>query len=86
MRCPHCGSFDDKVIESRTLANGEASAADECLGCGYRFTSYERIEENNPWSSNATDGGSPDRHKIEHGRAGTGKTSGFNHDDREHRQ
>ena len=24
MRCPHCGSFDDKVIESRTLANGES--------------------------------------------------------------
>ncbi|MDR0668959.1 MAG: transcriptional regulator NrdR, partial [Treponema sp.] len=24
MRCPHCGNFDDKVVESRTLANGDA--------------------------------------------------------------
>ncbi len=46
MRCPHCGSFDDKVIESRTLANGEATRRRrECTSCGYRFTSYERIEE-----------------------------------------
>ncbi len=46
MRCPHCGNFDDKVIESRTLANGESiRRRRECNGCGYRFTSYERIEE-----------------------------------------
>jgi transcriptional repressor NrdR len=46
VRCPHCGSFDDKVIESRTLANGEAiRRRRECNGCGYRFTSYERIED-----------------------------------------
>ncbi len=46
MRCPSCGSLDDKVIESRTMANGESiRRRRECLGCGYRFTSYERIEE-----------------------------------------
>ncbi|MDR0585831.1 MAG: transcriptional regulator NrdR [Treponema sp.] len=46
MRCPHCGSIDDKVVESRTLANGEAiRRRRECNGCGYRFTSYERIED-----------------------------------------
>jgi transcriptional repressor NrdR len=46
VRCPHCGNFDDKVIESRTLANGEAiRRRRECNGCGYRFTSYERIED-----------------------------------------
>ena len=46
MRCPHCGSFDDKVIESRTLANGDAiRRRRECSGCGYRFTSYERTED-----------------------------------------
>jgi transcriptional repressor NrdR len=46
MRCPHCGNYDDKVIESRTLANGEAiRRRRECNGCGYRFTSYERIED-----------------------------------------
>ena len=46
MRCPHCGSFDDKVIESRTLANGDAiRRRRECSACGYRFTSYERTED-----------------------------------------
>jgi transcriptional repressor NrdR len=46
MRCPHCGNFDDKVVESRTLANGEAiRRRRECNGCGFRFTSYERIED-----------------------------------------
>ncbi|MDR0760820.1 MAG: transcriptional regulator NrdR, partial [Treponema sp.] len=38
MRCPHCGNFDDKVIDSRTLANGQAiRRRRECNGCGFRF-------------------------------------------------
>ena len=46
MRCPHCGSIDDKVVESRSLANGEAiRRRRECEQCGYRFTSYERTED-----------------------------------------
>jgi transcriptional repressor NrdR len=46
MRCPHCGSFDDKVVESRTLANGDAiRRRRECNKCGCRFTSYERVED-----------------------------------------
>jgi transcriptional repressor NrdR len=46
MRCPYCGSFDDKVLESRTMANGETiRRRRECISCEYRFTSYERIEE-----------------------------------------
>ena len=46
MRCPHCSSIDDKVIESRTLANGDAiRRRRECISCGYRFTSYERTED-----------------------------------------
>ena len=46
MRCPHCGSFDDKVIDSRTLANGDAiRRRRECNNCSYRFTSYERTED-----------------------------------------
>ena len=44
MRCPHCGTIEDKVIESRTLANGDAvRRRRECISCSYRFTSYERI-------------------------------------------
>jgi transcriptional repressor NrdR len=46
VRCPYCGSIDDKVVESRTLANGEAiRRRRECNDCGRRFTSYERIED-----------------------------------------
>ncbi|MBD5409194.1 MAG: transcriptional repressor NrdR [Treponema sp.] len=46
MRCPYCGSLDDKVLESRSMANGESiRRRRECMSCGYRFTSYELIEE-----------------------------------------
>jgi transcriptional repressor NrdR len=46
MRCPHCGNIEDKVIESRTLANGDAvRRRRECINCNYRFTSYEKIDE-----------------------------------------
>lgn len=46
MRCPRCSGLDDKVIESRSLAAGESiRRRRQCLSCGYRFTSYERIEE-----------------------------------------
>ncbi len=46
MRCPYCGNIDDKVIESRTMVNGESiRRRRECISCGYRFTSYEKIEE-----------------------------------------
>ena len=46
MRCPYCGNLEDKVLESRTMINGESiRRRRECLACGYRFTSYERIDE-----------------------------------------
>jgi len=46
MRCPHCGTIEDKVIESRSLANGDAvRRRRECNNCSYRFTSYEKIDE-----------------------------------------
>ncbi|MDR0525318.1 MAG: transcriptional regulator NrdR [Spirochaetaceae bacterium] len=69
MRCPHCGNFDDRVIESRTLANGEAiRRRRECNGCGHRFTSYERIEDK-PFMAIKRDGRREpfDRSKIERG-------------------
>jgi len=44
--CPYCGHMDDKVIESRQNTSGSTiRRRRECLNCGYRFTSYERIEE-----------------------------------------
>lgn len=46
MRCPHCQELEDKVIESRQNSTGTSiRRRRECLACGYRFTSYERIEE-----------------------------------------
>ena len=46
MRCPHCGQNNDKVLESRTNNAGTIiRRRRECLECGYRFTSYEKIED-----------------------------------------
>ena len=69
MRCPHCGSVDDKVIESRTLANGEATRRRrECERCGYRFTSYERTEDGQFMVVKRDNRREPfDRSKIERG-------------------
>jgi transcriptional repressor NrdR len=69
MRCPHCGSFDDKVIESRTLANGDSiRRRRECISCTYRFTSYERIEEKQFMVIKRDGRRQPfDRAKLEHG-------------------
>jgi transcriptional repressor NrdR len=45
VKCHHCGSCDNKVIESRDVADGEAiRRRRECLNCGHRFTTYERLE------------------------------------------
>jgi len=46
MKCPKCGSLNDKVLETRQSKEGVViKRRRECLNCGYRFTTYERIEE-----------------------------------------
>ena len=46
MKCPFCGTIEDKVIDSRTSREGDAiRRRRECLKCGKRFTSYERVED-----------------------------------------
>lgn len=46
MRCPFCGHLEDKVVDSRESREGDAiRRRRECLACGRRFTSYERVEE-----------------------------------------
>jgi len=46
VRCPSCAGFDDKVVDSRTADDGTAiRRRRECLACGRRFTTYERLEE-----------------------------------------
>ena len=45
MRCPKCGSRDDKVIDSRQSREGlSIRRRRECLKCTYRYTTYEEIE------------------------------------------
>jgi transcriptional repressor NrdR len=45
MRCPKCGSRDDKVIDSRQSRDSSSiRRRRECLKCKYRFTTYEEIE------------------------------------------
>ena len=46
MRCPWCGHTGDRVVDSRPADQGEAiRRRRECLSCGRRYTSYERVEE-----------------------------------------
>ena len=45
MRCPFCNTKEDKVVDSRTTKDGGAiRRRRECLKCGKRFTTYERVE------------------------------------------
>jgi transcriptional repressor NrdR len=46
MRCPGCGSFDDKVVDSRQADDGTSIRRRRaCIDCGRRFTTFERLEE-----------------------------------------
>ncbi len=46
MKCPFCNHLSDKVVDSREGKEGQViRRRRECLGCGRRFTSYERIDE-----------------------------------------
>jgi transcriptional repressor NrdR len=46
MRCPYCSAEEDKVVDSRVAEEGRAiRRRRECLGCGRRYTTFERAEE-----------------------------------------
>ena len=45
MRCPYCERDKDKVTDSRPSDSGDAiRRRRECIACGKRFTTYERVE------------------------------------------
>jgi transcriptional repressor NrdR len=45
MRCPVCQNFENRVLESRPADSGHSvRRRRECLKCGHRFTTYERVE------------------------------------------
>ena len=46
MKCPFCSFQEDKVIDSRLSRDGLfIRRRRECLECGRRFTTHERVEE-----------------------------------------
>ena len=46
MKCRYCAGTDSKVIDSRPTEDGSAiRRRRECINCGRRFTTYEKIEE-----------------------------------------
>jgi transcriptional repressor NrdR len=46
VRCPNCNSEDDKVVDSRVAEEARAiRRRRECLVCGRRYTTFERVEE-----------------------------------------
>ncbi len=46
MKCPYCGSREEKVVDSREgKEGGVIRRRRQCLQCSRRFTTYERIEE-----------------------------------------
>ena len=45
MKCPYCNNSDDKVVDSRTSRDAAViRRRRECLNCGQRYTTYERVE------------------------------------------
>ena len=46
MKCPHCNHEDSKVTDSRDV-DDTVRRRRQCLDCGYRFTTYERIQTGN---------------------------------------
>ncbi|MCZ6690188.1 MAG: transcriptional regulator NrdR [Planctomycetota bacterium] len=45
MKCPHCSEDNDRVIDSRSSAEGaEIRRRRECLECSRRYTTYEKVK------------------------------------------
>lgn len=69
MRCPSCSHSESKVVDSRPSEDGATiRRRRECLGCGHRFTTYERLGDS-PLIVIKTDGSSEvyDREKLMRG-------------------
>ena len=50
MKCPFCQDLDNKVVDSRlTKDNTVIRRRRECLACGRRFTTYEDVEDIQPY-------------------------------------
>jgi transcriptional repressor NrdR len=83
VRCPWCSSDDDRVVDSRLAEEGAAiRRRRECLGCGRRFTTFERIEEQPLWVVKRSGHREPfDRAKIVDGVRAASKNRPVSEDD-----
>jgi len=46
VKCPYCEHLESKVLDSRTIEAGSSiRRRRQCMACGSRFTSYERVED-----------------------------------------
>jgi transcriptional repressor NrdR len=44
MKCPFCGCLNDRVLQSRSVKDGEVMRRRrECADCGKRFTTFEQV-------------------------------------------
>lgn len=83
MKCPSCEYADSKVIDSRSADDGEViRRRRECLECGHRFTTYERLGER-PVIVIKSDGSSEafDRQKLLRGLLTACAKRPVNHED-----
>jgi transcriptional repressor NrdR len=66
VRCPWCSVDDDRVVDSRLADEGAAiRRRRECLSCGRRFTTFERVDELPLWVVKRSGDREPfDRSKI----------------------
>lgn len=67
MKCPFCNHLEDKVVDSRETSEGTiVRRRRECLGCGKRFTTYERLRDEIPYRVIKRDGAEEpfDREKM----------------------
>lgn len=69
MKCPYCGEADTKVIDSRSADdNSSIRRRRQCISCGKRFTTYEKLETMPLMIIKKDDSREPyDRSKVEHG-------------------
>ena len=83
MRCPWCSADDDRVVDSRLADEGAAiRRRRECLDCGRRFTTFERVEEQPLWVVKRSGQREPfDRAKVTAGVQAASKNRPVSDDD-----
>jgi len=69
MKCPFCAGEDSQVLESRTVDEGTAiRRRRECVKCGKRFTTFEKVRETVLWVIKKTGRREPfEREKVKRG-------------------